>query len=153
MSISKLKIRRPIKCIDSSGRAHELLTRAIVFGISVQSFLLWLPSRTDQVPPTTTVNIFFVCFVDGYVTTSLYSFLLEVPVDDVFSYVYNNAQIYRHIITHIPTNTNPQYLHKVLPTVYYSYHLLISSRKSYQQYFDILLNYEQLEIYWHKQKK
>ena len=107
MSISKLKIRRPIKCIDSSGRAHELLTRAIVFGISVQSFLLWLPSRTDQVPPTTTVNIFFVCFVDGYVTTSLYSFLLEVPVDDVFSYVYNNAQIYRHIITRIPTNTNP----------------------------------------------
>ena len=62
LSILKLKIRRPIKNIDSSGRAHELMTRAIVFGISIQSFLLWLPSRTDQVQVqwSAPLSIFFL---------------------------------------------------------------------------------------------
>ena len=39
------------------------MTRANVLGIPIQSFLLWLPSRTGQVPPPTAANIFclFVC--------------------------------------------------------------------------------------------
>ena len=75
------------------------MTRAIV-----STFLLWLPSKVDQVPPPTTVNTFlFVCFVAGYVTTSPYNCLLEVPVDDILSQVYNNAQIYRHVHKHILT--------------------------------------------------
>ena len=75
------------------------MTRAIV-----STFLLWLPSKVDQVPPPTTVNTFlFVCFVAGYVTTSLYNCLLEVSVDDILSQVYNNAQIYRHVHKHILT--------------------------------------------------
>ena len=38
---------------------HQLMTRANISGISIQSFSLWLPSRTDQVPPPTSVNTFF----------------------------------------------------------------------------------------------
>ena len=45
-------------------------------------------------------------------------------------------------------------MHKVRPTVYYSYHFVISSyHKSYQQYLDILLYYKKLEIYYYKKKE
>ena len=56
-SILKLKIARPTK-YDSSGRAHQLMTKVTVSSISIQSLLLWLPGRTDQVTPPITVNIF-----------------------------------------------------------------------------------------------
>ena len=60
-----------------------------------------------------------------------------------------------HIHTYIlNTHTHILYTRKVLPTVYYRCHLVIFSyQKSYQQYFDILLNYQKLEIYRYKRKK
>ena len=56
---------------------------------------------------------------------------------------------------HILTNTHtPTHLHKLLPTVYYSCHLVVSSyHKSYKQYFDILLDYKKVETYCYKKKK
>ena len=141
------KTGRPIEYSDSSGRPLYLMTRATVLGISIKSFLLQLFSRTDQVPPSTNVNSFLVCFVDGSVTTSLYSCTLEVPVDDILSQVYKNAHIYTQAYTYTHIHT-PTHLHKVLPTVYYICHLVISNyHKFYQQYFDILLNYKVLDIY------
>ena len=129
-----------------------MMTRMTVSSISIQSFLLWLSSRFDQVQPPITVNIFFVYFVDGYVTASLYNCLLEVSVDIILSQVHNNAHIYTHIHTH--THLHTRQTHKVLPAVYYSCHLVISSyRKSYQQYHDNLLNYKKLEISCYKNKK
>ena len=67
-----------------------------------------------------------------------------MPADDILS----------HTHTHIITNTHPDsYKNNVLPRVYYSCHLLISSYyMSCQQYFDIL-NYKKLENYCHKKKK
>ena len=48
-----------------------------------------------------------------------------------------------HILTYIHT---PTHLHTILPTIYYSCLLVISSYcKSYKQYFDNLLNYTKLE--------
>ena len=53
-------------------------------------------------------------------------------------YTYTYTQTHAHIYAHLHT-----YRHKVLPAVYYSSHLVIFSyNKSYQQYFDILLNYK-----------
>ena len=53
-------LRRPVKNSGLSGRAHQQMMKATGFGISIQSFFLWLPSRTDQVQPPNTVNIFFL---------------------------------------------------------------------------------------------
>ena len=147
------KTGRPIEYSDSSGRPLYLMTRATVLGISIKSFLLQLASRTDQVPPPTNVNSFLVCFVDGSVTRSPYNCTLEVPVDDILSQVYKNAHIYTQAYTYTHKHT-PTHLHKVLPTVYYICHLVISNyHKFYQQYFDILLNYKVLDIYCYKKKK
>ena len=55
-----MEIRRPIKYSGWSRGAHQLMTRETVSEISIQSFLLWLPSRIDQVPQPTTENTFFV---------------------------------------------------------------------------------------------
>ena len=134
----KLKIRRPIKNSDSSGRNHQLMTRANVKGNSLQSFLLLLFSRTDQVPPSTTVNIYFLfnclfllcwwlCNHEPFIN----NYLLEVSIDDVLSQVFIIIHKYIHIYSHTST-------HNVLPTVYYNCHLLkSSSKKSCLQYFDI----------------
>ena len=97
------------------------MTRETVSGISILSFLLRFPGRTDQVPSLTTVNILFVClfvclFADVYVTTSLYNCVLEVSVDDDLSQVYNNAHMYT--LTHTLIIYTPTHLHKVFPTVY-----------------------------------
>ena len=128
------------------------MTRVTVLRISIQSFLLWLTSRTDRVPLPTTVNTcfvvvfvcLFVCFFDGYVTASLYDCLLEVPVDDILSQVYNNVHLYTHLHTHILTQIHiPTHLQKVSPTIYYSCRFVISTfHKSYQKYFDNLLNHK-----------
>ena len=59
--------------------------------------------------------------------------------------------IYTHSHTHTHTHT---YIHTILPTVYYSCHLVVSSyHKSYLQYFDILLNYIKLQTFCYKKKK
>ena len=98
-----------IKYSESSGRIHQLMIRVTASQISIQSFLLWFPIKIYQVPPSTTVNIFFGCFVDGYVTTSLYICLLEVSVNDILSQVYNNAGkctlTYTHTHIHIHPHT------------------------------------------------
>ena len=98
-------------------------------------------------PPLWIFICLFVCFADGYVTTSLYNDLLEMSVDDILWHVYNNAHINTHIHTNILTYIHtPTHLHKVLRRIYYSCRLLICSyHKSYQQYFDSLLNYQKLE--------
>ena len=132
----KLKIRRPIKYSDSAGRVHQLMTRVTVSRISIKLFLLWLPSRTDQVPRPTYVIfvcLYLFCFADGYVATNHLWLLAKVSVDDillqVFIIVHTYIHIYIHTYTHTHTNT-----HKVLPREYYSRHLLISSyHKSDQQ--------------------
>ena len=88
----------------------------------------------------------FACFFGFfyvYITTSLCNCLLKVSVDDILSQAYNNAYIYRH--THILTCIHTK-VHKVLLTIYNSCRLVIwSYHKSYQQCFDILLNYKKLE--------
>ena len=87
------------------------------------------------------------CFVDGYVITNLRNCLLEVSVDDILLQVYNNAHIYTH--THIDTHTNPPtHLHKVLPTIYFSCHLVISNYyKSYQYKYIYVYVYIYIYIY------
>ena len=104
----KLKIRRPIKNSDSSGRTHQLMTRANVLGISLQSFLLLLFSRTDQVPPSTTVNIYFLfnclfllCWWLCNHKPFVNNYLLEVSIDDVLSQVFIIIHKYIHIYMHI----------------------------------------------------
>ena len=63
----------------------------------------------------------------------------------MYTFQYNNYIYYIYILTYTHTQTN---IYKFLPTVYYSCHLVISSyHKSYQQNFDILLNYKKLELY------
>ena len=79
--------------------------------------MLCLPSRSDQFPPPTTVIIFFVYFVDGYVITITYNCLLGKSVHDILSQVLITTHTYLHIYIH----TYPHiYIHKVLPTEYYS---------------------------------
>ena len=52
------------------------------------------------------------------------------------------TDIYAHILTYTLAHTHT-YTYKMLPAVKYSCHLVISKcHKSYQQYFDILLNYK-----------
>ena len=58
------------------------------------------------------------------------------------SQICNHVHIHTHIQTHTYTHTHT--LIKVLSTVY---------RKSYQQYFDILLNCKKLKIYCYKKIK
>ena len=89
-----------------------------------------------------------VCFVDVYVTTSLYNCLLEVSVDDILSQIYNNPHIYTQIHTHILTYIHtPTHLHiKFCLQYIIAVVLMISSYdKFYQQYIDSLLNYKKLE--------
>ena len=87
------------------------------------------------------------------IVISLYDCLDEFSIDDILSQVYNHVHIYAHTYTHIHIHT-PTNLHKVLPAVYYSCHSVISScHESYQQNFDILLNYKQLVIYCYKKEK
>ena len=58
------------------------------------------------------------------------------------TYTFTDAHI--HTEPHI-------YRHKVLHLVYYSCNLVISSyQMSYQQYFNILLNYVKQEVYYYK---
>ena len=92
------------------------MTKATILEILIKLFLLWIPSRTDKVPPITAVNTFFiviylfvcfcVCFVVGYVTASLCNCFLEVLVDDNLSQVHNNAHIFTHILTYIHPSTH-----------------------------------------------
>ena len=59
--------------------------------------------------------------------------------------------IHMHIFSHTQVHT---YRHKVLPTLYDSCYLVLSSyHKSYQQYFDILLNYTKSENYCCRKNK
>ena len=109
-------------------------------------------SRADQVPPPTTTFVclfvflsvcLFLCFDDGYVNKSLDN---SLPAD-ITSQVYNNAHIYTHYThTHIHTHTHTHtHWIMVFPAIYYSCSLMISSyHKSFQQYFDNLLNYKNL---------
>ena len=116
-----LKIGRPIKYSNSSGMTHQLITRATVSGISIQSFLLWFHGRADQVPPPTTIFVclfvflsvcLFLCFDDGYVNKSLDN---SLPAD-ITSQVYNNAHIYTHYThTHIHTHTHTHTLNYGFP--------------------------------------
>ena len=143
LSLFKLKIRRPIKHSDSRSRVHHLITRATVSGISIQLFSLWLLSRSDQAPLSTTVNISVFClfllyFADGSFTTSYSIFCLKWQLEVAYTHTHT------HKLTHI----------NFLPTIYYICRLLISShRKSYWQYFDILLKYKKLEICCYKGNK
>ena len=143
-------MRRPIEYSESSGRAHQLMIRVTFWGFQYNHFCLGSPVeliRFHFQPPW--IYIFFVslfCFVDGYITTS-YNCLLEVSDDDILSQVFVIMHKYIYIYIH----TYPQ---KVSPTVYYSCHLVIPNyHKSYQQYFNILLNYTILEIYCYQKKK
>ena len=58
--ILKLKIRRPIKYSDPSGRVHQLMIRVTVLGISIQSFLLRVTSRIRFHRPP--LGIYFFMF-------------------------------------------------------------------------------------------
>ena len=63
MSILKLKIRKLINDSDSSGRAHQLMTRETVLGTSMQSFLLYLPKENwSRCTAYHHCEYFFVCF-------------------------------------------------------------------------------------------
>ena len=128
----RLKMRRSNNCSDSSGIVHQLMIRTVVSWISIQGFLLWLPSR---------ICCFCFCFADNYVTKIIYNCLLEVLVDDVFSQVFIIMHTCIHIYIHTYSHTHAHiYTYKVLSTVYYSCHLVISSyHKSHKQYFDILI--------------
>ena len=83
--------------------------------------------------------------------------MLEVSIDNILSQVFIIMHTYIHIYiyTHTHIHTHPHtHTNKFLPTVYYRGHLVITSyHKSYQPYFDILLNYTKLEIYCYKRKK
>ena len=114
----KLKIRRPVKYSDSSSRTHQLMTRADVLGISLQSFLLLLFSRTDQVLPPTTVNIYFLfvclfllCWWLCNHKSFINNYLLEVSKGDVLSQVFiiihKYIHIYMHILPYTQTHTLP----------------------------------------------
>ena len=62
--------------------------------------------------------------------------------------------IHIYIHTHSYTHTHPHiFTHNILPTVYCSFRLVISSYHTfYKQYFYILLNYIKLGIYCYKKK-
>ena len=62
--------------------------------------------------------------------------------------------IHIYIHTHSYTHTHPHiFTHNILPTVYCSFRLVISSYQTfYKQYFYILLNYIKLGIYCYKKK-
>ena len=94
-NILKLKIRRPIYS-DSSVN---------VWGISILTFLLWLPSRSYRFHgPTLWIFclfvLFFLFFIDGYVTTNqlYHNCLFEMSVDDILSQIFN---IYTYIYIYI----------------------------------------------------
>ena len=78
-----------------------------------------------------------------------------MSIDDILSQVF--VIMHTHINIYIlTTHTYPHtYINNVLPIVYYnSCHLVISSyQKSYQEHFDISLNYKILEIYCYSKKK
>ena len=73
--------------------------------------------------------------------------------------IFYDKSVIMHTYIHIRIDTNshthtPTYLHKVLPTVCYGCHFVISSyQKSYQQYFDILLDYQKVQVYCYKKIK
>ena len=93
-----------------------IMTKATILEILIKLFLLWIPSRTDKVPPITAVNTFFiiiylfvcfcVCFVVGYVTASLCNCFLEVLVDHKSITMHTYVHTYSHIYTHPHTNIN-----------------------------------------------
>ena len=92
------------------------MTRPTVLGISVQSFLHWVSSRTGQAPLLTTVNIFACLFYLVLLMVMypqiIYNYLPEVSVDDILSQVFiimhTSIHIYMHTYspthTHIPTH-------------------------------------------------
>ena len=85
-SFLKLKIRRPMKYSDSSDRVHQLIIRATVLGISIQSFMLWLPSRTDQFPPPITANnIYIYIYIYIYIHICMYIYIC------IYIYIYFDA--------------------------------------------------------------
>ena len=86
-SFLKLKIRRPIKYSDSSDRVHQLITRATVLGISIQSFMLWLPSRTDQFPPPTTMNNIYI-YIYVYICMYIYVYICMYVYMYIYIYIY-----------------------------------------------------------------
>ena len=137
LSVLNLEIKRQIKYRDWRCRADQLITRATVSGTSLKSFLFWLASKTDQFSPPATeyIFLFFVCLLCNH-----------KPLITFIFYINNNEQIYTHIHTNMLPYTHPHthsYTLTVLPAVYYSCHLMVSSyHKSYQQYLDILLNYK-----------
>ena len=98
---------------------------------------------------------FCFCFVDGYVTRNhLQLVAWSLSWWYFVTSLYNNAQIYTHIYSHIPTYAHTYiykhkhthkhiYIYKVLLTVYYSSYLVVSScRKPYESYFGILCSYK-----------
>ena len=103
------------------------------------------------------VCLFLFCFVDGYVTRNhLQLVAWSVSWWYFVASLYNNAQIYTHIYSHIPTHAHIYtykhkhththkhiYIYKVLLTVYYSSYLVVSSyHKPCEPYFGILYRYK-----------
>ena len=104
----------------------------------------------------TAVDIFLFLLLMVRELQVIHNCFLEVSVDDILSQVFILMHTHIHIYIHIYSHTHTPHtcIHNVLTAVYYSCHLMISSyQKSYQQYFDILLNYKNLEIYCYKMKK
>ena len=61
-------------------------------------------------------------------------------------YTHKHKHKHIHINIHTYSHTHTTFLHKALSKIYYKCGLVISGyHKSYQQYFDILLNYIKLE--------
>ena len=61
-------------------------------------------------------------------------------------YTHKHKHKHIHINIHTYSHTHTTFLHKALSKIYYICGLVISGyHKSYQQYFDILLNYIKLE--------
>ena len=108
-----------------------MTTRATALGISIPPMLLWLPRRTDQVPPPTIENIWFACFYVFVLFSSLlcnhksfihYNCLIEVSVDDwsVCIIMHTYIPIYIHKYSHTDTHLH---LHTwcFAYSIYYTY--------------------------------
>ena len=71
--------------------------------------------------------------------------IIQNYVNKSIDYAYTHTQMRIHLYI---------YMHKVLPTVYYSCHLVISNyHQSFQHSFQILLNCKKVEIYCHEKKE
>ena len=110
-----------------------MTTRATALGISIPPMLLWLPRRTDQVPPPTIENIWFACFYVFVLFCSLlcnhksfihYNCLIEVSVDEILPHVFIIMHTYIPIYIHKYSHTDTHlHLHTwcFAYSIYYTY--------------------------------